>query len=326
MTWFTYTKSSSTVTPPVRRKIVFPFLNEFLKVGDWVHVNLNDLDLNRYYYYEDGLIKNKADSDSYVVVYETDTSYTVTQSLLVGNPTLPAYENNLWFKSVANVDASQKPVGNYYIYYHKDDIQYLTYSGNSYVSTTNPGGANFIATETQGSSNSVDFYSTVVTGDANNIRIANLSYLGDSGIWVNKKSSTVGSKLMGTFSGPNLKIYAEKTPNSGILLLKIIKTSANGSGQSIIKQGVEIDLYASTVQENQLVYTFSVEDQDIFSTYDEIYGDFSFEIEISSNKNTSSTSNDVKISSYSFSKNYLLEIDQEEINSSIAFKTTGSVK
>jgi hypothetical protein len=69
MTWFTYTKSSSTVTPPVRRKIVFPFLNEFLKVGDWVHVNLNDLDLNRYYYYEDGLIKKLTQAIPSLKVY-----------------------------------------------------------------------------------------------------------------------------------------------------------------------------------------------------------------------------------------------------------------
>jgi hypothetical protein len=326
MTWFTYTKSSATVTPPVRRKIIFPYLNEYLKSGDWLQVNLNDLDLNRYYYYEDGLIKNKADSDSYVVVYETDTTYTVTQSLLVGNPTLPSYKNNLWFKSVTNVNASEKPLGNYYIYYHKDDIQYLSLSGNTYVSTTNPGGANFIATENQGSSNSINFYSTIVTGDSLNSRIANMSYLGDTGIWNNKKSSTPGSKLMGTFSGPDLKIYAEKSPSSGIATLKIVKISANGAGQSVIKENVELDLYASTTQENQLVYTFSVEDQNIFSTYDEIYGEFTFEIEVKSNKNASSTGNDIKIESYSFSKNYLLEIDQEEINSSISFKTTGSVK
>jgi hypothetical protein len=326
MTWFTYTKSSATITPPVRRKIIFPLLNEHLKIGDWLQVNLNDLDLNRYYYFEDGLIKNKADSDSYVVVYETDTAYTVTQSLLVGTPILPSYKNNLWFKSATAVNASEKPLGNYYIYYHKDDIQYLTLSGNSYVSTTNPGGANFIGSESQGSANSINFYSTLVTGDSLNARIANISYLGDTGIWNNKKSSTPGSKLMGSFSGPNLKIYAEKSPSSGIATLKIVKTSANGAGQSIVKENIELDLYASTTQENQLIYTFSVEDLNMFSTYDEIYGEFNFEIEIKSNKNTSSTGNDIKIENYSFSKNYLLEIDQEEINPSISFRTTGSVK
>lgn len=326
MTWFTYTKASATITPPVRRKIIFPFLNEYLKVGDWLQVNLNDLDLNRYYYFEDGLIKNKADSDSYVIVYETDTTYTVTQSLIVGTPLLPSYKNNLWFKSVTAVNPSEKPLGSYYIYYHKDDIQYLSLSGNSYVSTTNPGGVNFIGTETQELANSINFYSTVVTGDSLNLRIANISYLGDVGIWNDKKSSTPGSKLMGSFSGPDLKIYGQKSPSSGTAILKIVKISANGAGQSVVKENIELDFYASTTQESQLVYTFGITDLNMFSTYDEIYGEFTFEIEVKSNKNASSTGNDIKIENYSFSKNYLLEIDQEEINPSISFRTTGSVK
>ena len=131
---------------------------------------------------------------------------------------------------------------------------------------------------------------------------------------------------MGSFSGPDLKIYAQKSSSSGTATLKIVKISANGAGQSIIKENIELDLYASTTQESQLVYTFNITDLNMFSTYDEIYGEFTFEIEVKSNKNASSTGNDIKIENYSFSKNYLLEIDQEEINSTISFKTTGSVK
>jgi hypothetical protein len=326
MTWFNYTSGSTTQYPSVRRIISFPFVTEKLKSGDWLHVNLGNLDIGRLYYYENGLIKNKADSDSYIVVYENGNAKTVTHSLILGDLDSPIYQKNLWFKSVSNVEPGYKPDGNYYIYYHKDNIQYLQFNAGNYISTTPPSGANFIALNSGTGTSSINYYSTEIVGDSNNSRVAALTYLGDTTIWSNQKTSTVGSKILGTFTGPKLKIFGDKSPNSGIVVLKIIKTSATGSGQVVVKSGIEIDLFSSNVQENQLIYSIDMQELSLFSTYDELYGNFNFEIELLSKKNQSSFGNDFKIIKYSFSKNFELQIGDEEIKSDIAFKSTGGVK
>ena len=326
MTWFTYTKNSTSTYAPVRREIQFPTLTENVKVGDWLHVNLGSLDIGRLFYYENGLIKNKIDSDSYLVVYETASSYTPTYSLIVGGSSENEYDKNLWFKSVVAANAGQELSGKYYVYYHNNNIQYIQLSSGSYVSTTPTTGANYIATESGTSNSAIDKYTTIVQNSASNDRIVSLSFLGTSGTWNNNQSSTVGAKAIGTFNGPNLKIYAEKGPDCGKIRIRIIKTSAVGDGQKVVKSNVDIDLYSSTKQENQNVFSIDIASENIFYVYQEIYGDFSFEVEILSEKNQSSSGNRCKIEKYTFSKRYDLSLDDEEIKSDIAFKSIGGLK
>jgi len=326
MTWFTYTKDSATTYAPVRREILFPTLTENLKQGDWIYVNLGSLDIGRLYYYEDGLIKNKIDSDSYLVVYETATTYTPTYSLILGGSSEYDYEKNLWFKSVTTGTAGSEIPGNYYIYYHKDNIQYIQLSSGSYVSTTPTGGANYIGQETGSSSNSINQYSTSVANAASNERIVSLSFLGTAGIWSGNQSSTPGAKAVGIFNGPKLKLYAEKGPDCGKIRIKIIKTSAVGDGQKVIKSNVDIDLYSPVAQQEQNIYSLDIISENIFFIYEEIYGDFSFEIEILNEKNASSSGNRCKIEKYTFSKRYDLSLDDEEIKPEISFKSVGGLK
>jgi hypothetical protein len=326
MTWFTYTKNSSTTYAPVRRKILFPTLTENLKQGDWVHVNLGSLDIGRLYYYEDGLIKNKIDSDSYLVVYETATAYTPTYSLILGGSSEFDYQKNLWFKSVTAGTAGSELPGSYYIYYHKDNIQYIQLSSGSYISTTPTSGANYIGQETGSFNNSIDQYSTVVQNGASNERIVSLSFLGTAGIWMNNQSSAPGAKAVGIFNGPKLNIYAEKGPDCGKIRIKVIKTSAIGEGQKVIKSNIDIDLYAPVVQENQNIYSLDIISDNTFFVYEEIYGDFSFEIEILNEKNASSSGNRCKIEKYTFSKRYNLSLNDEEVKPDIAFKSVGGLK
>lgn len=326
MTWFTYTKNSANTFAPVRRKILFPRLTENLKNGDWIHVNLGSLDIGRLYYYENGLIKNKIDSDSYLVVYETSTSYTPTYSLILGESSEFDYEKNLWFKSVTAGTAGSELSGNYYIYYHKDNIQYIESNSGSYVSTTPTAGANYIGQETGSSINSINQYSTLVENAASNERIISLSFLGTSGTWSGNQSSSPGAKAVGVFNGPKLKLYAEKGPDCGKIRIKIIKTSAVGDGQKVIKSNIDIDLYSSVVQQEQNIYSLDIISEDIFFIYEEIYGDFSFEIEILNEKNASSSGNRCKIEKYTFSKRYDLSLSDEEVKSDIAFKSIGGLK
>lgn len=326
MTWFTYTKNSTTTYAPVRREIQIPTLTENLKVGDWIHVNLGDLDIGRLYYYEDGLIKNKIDSDAYLVVYETSNSYTPTYSLIVGGSSSNEYEKNLWFKSVTAATAGQEISGKYYVYYHKDNIQYIQLNSGAYISTTPTAGANFIASEVGTSNSSIDKHSTVVQNSSSNDRIASLSFLGTPGTWNQNQTSAVGAKAIGTFNGPEFKLYAEKGPDCGKIRIKIIKTSAIGDGQKVVKSNVDIDLYSATKQENQNIYSLNIISENIFFVYEEVYGDFSFEIEILAEKNQSSSGNRCKIEKYSFSKRYDLSLDDEEVKPDIAFKSVGGLK
>lgn len=326
MTWFTYTKNSASVYAPVRKKILFPTLVENLKQGDWVHVNLDEIEIGRVYYYDSGLIKSKLDYDSYLVVYETTTSYTPTYSRILGFSSEFSYERNLWFKSVTDISAGSELPGSYYIYYHNDNIQFIELSSGSYVSTDPETGPSYIASESGTSASSIDMYSTVIQNNENNDRLASLSFLGTAGVWNKSESSTVGAKAIGTFNGPKFKLYAEKGPDCGKIKLKIVKTSSAGEGQKIVKSDIEIDLYSPTQQNDQNVYSFDVTSEQIFSTYEEIYGDFSFEVEIINAKNPSSSGNKCKIEKYSFSKKYNLALSDEEINSNIAFKSIGGLK
>jgi hypothetical protein len=229
MSWFTYLKPGDSATPdysttysPVRRKLVFPNLTDNLKIGDWIHVNIYNYDIGRLFFYENGLIKDKVDQDSYIVVYETENEYTPTYSIILDSSleaatpnTGSSYDKNLWFKSITNVNAGSQPAGNYYIYYHKDDIQFVSLSSSNYVSTTPPSGSNFMASELGESQNAVNFYSHEVNAGSTNSRVASVSFLGDAETWFNQSSSSPGAKAIGSFSGPVLKLIAKKGPDFG---------------------------------------------------------------------------------------------------------------
>lgn len=357
MSWFSYFKSENPATPnyvinysPVRRKIVFPNVADNIKVGDWIHVNIDDYDIGRLFYYDNGLIKDKVDQDSYIAIYETNDQYIPTYSIIIesildsatpnasGNEATPntvnVYNKNLWFKSVTDVSAGDKPAGNYYIYYHKDDIQYIqpstpSYSDPStpnYVATQSPSGLNFMASDSGESSNVVDFYSHEVNAGPANIRKTSVSFFGDPETWFEQTASLPGAKAIGSFSGPVVKLFAKKGPDYGKVKIKIIKTSASGSGQEIILDGTEIDLYSAVKNDVQNVFSFDVRTLNKFSTYEEIYGEFIFEIEVLDSKNQSSSGNKFTIEKYSFSKNYSLQMEEEEIKSDIAFKSIGGLK
>lgn len=325
MAWFEYLIAGVQNFSPVRRKLIFPVISEKIKIGDWIHVNLDALDIGKFYYLQDGLMRSSFDHDSYIVVYQTEDSKTPTLSLIFDSESDSFHKKNLWFKSLSTVEPGSKPSGNYYIYYHKDNIQYISPQGSGYTSTVSPSGQNYIATSIQNSSSSIDFYSLEVLAKQNE-RVAALSFFGDKEIWLDGEAKSVGAKAIGPFNGPRLKIYAEKNSSSGFISLKIVKTSATGSGQKVIKDKVEIDLYSPQKLGNQLVYEIDMEEELLFSTYDELYGDFYFEIEILQSKNQSSAAFGCKIEKYAFSSNCQIQFDKEEIKLDIAFKSTGGVK
>jgi hypothetical protein len=319
MSWFTYTDASSgTFYAPVRREIFFPNIDENLKVGDWIFVSLADINIGKVFSVDGSTIDESFDSDSYLVVYEEAGSNTATYSLIDSNL-------NLYFKSVTAVSSGAKPVGKYYVYYHADNIQYIELSGSNYLKTTPPGGSNFIGSLTSTGANGVNYYSNEVLGNSSNTRIAAIGYISSTGSWSELTSTNPGDKVVGTFNGPVLKIYGDKNTESGTVKIKIIKTSSSGVGQKVMKEE-EVDLYSALALSDTVIYSVDTETYTELEDYEDIYGSFSFEIEVLDKKNLSSTNKKCKISKYAFSKNYNLSIRKEEIKEDISFVSTGVVR
>jgi len=321
MTWFTYKTSDATPVTryaPVRREIIFQPITENLKEGDWITLSTVDLKLGKTYSFVNNQVVQAFDEDSYLVVYETASNKTATYSFIDS-------DSNLYFKSVSDVNSGSLPEGKYYIYYHADNIQYIEFNGYDYVRTTNPGGFNFIASTTGSSASTIDYYSTVVNGDSTNTRIATLGYFAPSGSWQNQETSEVGAKVFGSFNGPKLKIFGTKGPNAGKILVKIIKTSMTGIGQQLIKTET-VDLFYSSTLNDSVIYSINIEDLNLFDQYEDLYGTFSFEIEILNEKNPASSSRSCKINKYGFIKNYNLSFSDEQIYENITFISTGVVR
>lgn len=319
MTWFTYKDAqANTFSAPVRREIYFSTLDENLKIGDWIFVSLAEVNIGRVFSLSGSTIGESFDNDSYVVVYEESGNNTVTYSLIDAN-------QNLYFKSVTNVNQGSRPTGKYYVYYHADNIQYLQLSGSDYLKTTSPSGANFIA-ETTGTGDAlINLYSNEVLGNSSNTRVAVVGYISSAGTWENSESNQPGDKVIGTFNGPYLKIYGDKNLDSGIIKIKIIKTSSTGVGQKVMKEE-EIDLYNSSLLSDTTIYSVNTTSYTELTEYEDIFGTFSFEIEILEKKNLASSNKKCKITKYGFSKNYNLEIRKEEIKDDIAFISTGALR
>jgi hypothetical protein len=87
----------------------------------------------------------------------------------------------------------------------------------------------------------------------------------------------------------------------------------------------EIDLYNSTLLEDELIFSIDIRTLDKLTSYEDLYGSFSFEIEILDKKNINSSDKNFKINQYSFNKNYNLELEDEEVYEGIIFSTTGII-
>lgn len=321
MTWFNYYTTSgltTSVKPPVRRLITFPTINDNIKVGDWINISLEDYNIGQVYSYSGGSVVQSFDQDSFVVVYETLTTQTVTYSYLDTN-------DHLYFKAVADVNLGQQPAGSYYLYYHSDNVQYISLVGSNYVATSVPSGTNYMGSITTPGINYVDYYSHVVSKPATNTRIAQIGYLGDSSSWVNGTTSISGSKILGSFDGPKLKIYADKGPDKGKVSIKIIKTSISGTGQAVVYTQPSIDMFSQSLNESAEIFSFDAATVSEIQT-DDRYATYSFEIELLTEKNISSSGTGFNLIKYAFGKNYNLTLGNEEIESSIVFTSTGVIR
>jgi hypothetical protein len=306
--------------PPVRRKISFPILSENLKVGDWIYVPLFDIQIGKFFIYNNGVISSSADPYSYLVVYENAEVYQPTYSYIDDN-------NNLYFKSVTAVDSGSQLVGSYYVYYHFKNIQRIEQDEEGIYVQSEEEIEGFRAFEDGDPSldSVINKYSNIVLDRSVNERVVSFSYISSTGLWINQESDSPGNKALGKFDGPKLRIFGNKSPESGKVSIKIIKTSSTDTGQSIIKKDI-IDLYNPTLEQNSIIYETDVSEYIGSTEISDLYGSFVFEIEILDDKNISSSGKKVKITKYSFSKNYLLSIGKQELYQNIIFTTSGVIR
>ena len=325
MPWFNYytaSNLSTSIKPPIRRSISFPALADNLKTNDWIHAPLDELNIGQVFSSSNNAIEQSFDQDSYLVTYETATSTTATYSYIDAS-------NNLYFRSLTDVNAGSRPDGAYYIYYHSDNIQYISLIGSNYVRTVNPSGLNFMGSLTGSGSNLVSYHSHSVIAGSSNVRVSQITYLGDPGIWVDGKTQTIGAKVLGNFDGPKLIIYGDKGPDKGKINLKIIKTSATASGQSVVYTSNGIDLYNTNAVVDTPIFTIDLNTETSvtgLNVYDDYYGSFSYEIELLATKNQSSSATGLSITKHTYSKNYKLSFNKEEIDPSISFTSTGVIR
>jgi hypothetical protein len=330
MSWFSFLSRStiggeigsasfSEKYPPVRRKISFPLLNENLKVGDWIYVPLFDIKIGKFFIYNNGVITSEADDYSYLVVYESGDIYQPTYSYIDSR-------NNLYFKSVTEVNSGSNLVGEYYIYYHYKNIQRLEQTEEIYTQSEEEI-EGFRAFEDSGPSldSTIDKYSNVILRSEINERINSFSYISSPGLWIDQESDNPGNKALGIFDGPNLKIFGNKSSESGKISIKIIKTSSTDTGQSVILKDT-IDLYSPSLEEDVVIYDINISSLISSEEIRDLYGSFLFEIEILNDKNISSSGKKVKITKYAYSKNYSLSIGRQELYKDIIFTSSGVIR
>ena len=324
MVWFNYYSDNTLATsikPPVRRLINFSAVNDNVKAGDWVYVSLEDLSIGKVYSYSGGLIQSSFDQDSFIIIYEDTDGITPTYSYIND-------QSFLYFKIVRDVNYGDQPSGSYYIYYHSDDVQYVEKVSSNYIRTLSPSGSNYMGSPSGSGNKYVDYYSHVIEYGSSNTRNIKLAYLGDSINWKDGKTNIVGSKVVGTFDGPRLKIYGNKGPDYGKISIKLVKTSSTTTGQAIVIEEI-IDLYSINELLNVEIYEINLLNiytiMELNSSLD-YYGSFYFEIELLEQKNDSSNNRYLYINKYMFGKNYKLSFSKEQIEENISFATTGVIR
>lgn len=143
-----------------------------------------------------------------------------------------------------------------------------------------------------------------------------MAYFNDGIDWVNNLSKKVGSKIIGTFSGPNIKITGVVGPAYGKCKVRIItKHESSQETENIVLDWYEIDCYSTEEKESV-----------IFQKNDLEYLDYTLEIETLSDKNILSASNQIYISKISFLRNFYFSLDNQEINPDLTFKSIGGLR
>lgn len=268
-----------------------------------------------------------------MVVYE-DTN---ASSIDAATPVVSKVVNNiLYFKAAKNHEPDVLPSGYYSLYYGSNYIKYIhatpvisdslksyeliRYPQNQIDEIESSPGYSIYYSATPPS---INLYDTQIAKSSTGYY--RLAYFNDGIDWINNLSKKVGSKITGTFSGPNLRIYGNIGPGYGKCRIRIITSDKKISNtmekfESNTTENIELDWYEidcySTEEKNTI----------IFQKNDLKYFDYILEIEVIEDKNILSTSNQILINKISFLKNLNLSFGNQNLNPDLSFKSIGGIR
>jgi hypothetical protein len=288
MSWFTYVKDESEEPkyPYVRRYVsnFIPF--DDLEIGSWLFCDIENININKYY---DGTIGENGfnileDNNSFIVVYEANNSQEVEDQFSQIVVSSLIHEDKLYFKTAIE-HPSSAIINNRYAIYYKT-----------------PGIKNFVNDEII-SFNDINIYNYRV--NPSDSKTYSFSFVNSSLNWDNGLTDQPYAKVYGKFSGPNLRIYGDKSPNGGKFRIKFVALSElTEAEESVFLDWIVIDTYSDTIEEDFL----------LFEKEDFSLKDYSFELETLYENNIKSLGKTVKINYYEFTYNQFLKLEPESIN------------
>lgn len=155
------------------------------------------------------------------------------------------------------------------------------------------------------------FYSQVNTDQylvlLNSSSSYNFSFINAMTDWNDGLSDRPGSKLYMNFTGPSFTLYGLKGPDHGKFKIKFTALAdANNTANTLSLDWQTVDTFSRTYNNDQILFSKSdFEERDYFVELETLY-----------DKNILSGGNKIKITSYSFSYNLYLTINNELINQS----------
>jgi hypothetical protein len=315
MAWFSFLQSEDNATPssivsPIKREIDFDNLENPLYENEIIAVKLNGININSKL---SSTLQQSNDESSYIVVYENnsdDNFFIVTKSKVI--------DDYIYFKVIEDIEPSDVLDKKYTIYYGISNIKYLkNIDDNVYQQATEQEIKQFEDGDFYDlSEQEVDLAYYETTESSN--KSFQLALYDNGNSWLDGKSTAVGAKAFGLFDGPNLYVLGSKGTNFGKFRIRIFEVLDNGTvTKTTPLDWQEVDCFQYQNLSNQILF----ETENFLE-----YKRYMFEIEVLYDKNSSSTSNQVEISSYKFIPNYKIYIESEQINSDLSFIRIGGIR
>jgi hypothetical protein len=304
MAWFRYYDlDGNYVYPNLRKKITFPIAKENIVKDSWLFIDVENLDVDIYYALnKQGSIFTKTasvDPDSYLVVYEDKSSENYDSTPVITQ----IVDNLLYFKAAENHSKDIDINKQYSLYYKTPNLKLIKKrtQDNQYQACEE--------SESQFVSSEEDVNVSSYIRDLNSNNYYNLSFVNSESNWDSGVSKNPGASLIGTFTGPNIKIYSDKGPDYGKFRIRIMPygSDQNADNEIVLDYWEEIDLYNQNKSTDALV----------FSKTDLSYKNYVFEIVSNYEKNILSSDGKINIKKYSFSLNNYLTLNKEEVSSSL---------
>lgn len=295
MAWFKYKNLENLdVYPNLRRKINFPVPKENILKNSWLFVDVKNLEIDTFstLILKDNLYikEEKSEPDSYIVVYEDNSNnnyfFTPVISQLVGTI--------LYFKAAENHNKDLNLNKSYSLYYKTFNLKLIKKISTSVYQNCEESLSQFLSSEED-----VDIASYVRSPSLGGHY--EMSFINMNKDWDNGISKNIGSSVIGTFTGPNFKLYCDKGPNYGKLKIRFLSYTDDNK---IALDWQDIDLYNQSSQLETLV----------FSKTNFEYKKYVFEIVGNYEKNILSSDGKINIKNYKFTLDNSLYLEKEETN------------